>query len=181
MLHSYNKPNTLLPHMHTSPGPELLTMKHPVWLLMTTAFASFLSSNRVKLSPSWAEGNFSPSRTFQNILFCKQDSEVSVLQLLAGTGFRRVLVCMNWDSQAQYHLPMQAPFYLTCQTEQSKHHVSGKKHMFLHYEVHLKAEKVPSSNAFRYLEMQISIRWWLSKDIRCSTVPGFTFFEKIQW
>lgn len=166
----------ITPQAHC-PGPALLTMNHPVWLLMKTAFASFLSSNRVKLFTGW--GDLSPSRNFENILFCKQDSEASVLHLLAGTGFRGVLVCMNWDSQAQYHLPMQAPLYLTCQTEQSEHHVCGRSNMFSHCEVHQKAEEVPFSNAFRYLEMQISIKWWLPKDRTCSTVPGFTFFKKI--
>lgn len=35
--------------------------------------------------------------------------------------------------------------------------------MFSHCEVHQKAEKVSFSNAFWYLEIQISITWWLRR------------------
>lgn len=152
--------------MYIPPAPTLLSINHPVWPLMKIIFVLYLHSNTGKLFPSWDKGTFSPSRNFQNVLFCKWDREVSVLRLLAET------VLEFWSAWMETgKLSVTHPCNLRCMLlaiVKSKHHEEpGSGEMSSYCEVHQKAEKVSFSNAFRYLPQHR----------RCLTVCGFNFFN----
>lgn len=103
--------------------------------------------------------------------------EVSVPQLLAETSFRGILICTNGDRQAGCRLPMQAPPH-AARVKSQHREVPSSGAMSSHCEAHWKAEKAP----VRYLQRQISSKWWLSKHRRWLTVPGFNSFKfRAEW
>lgn len=131
----------------------------------------FYFRNRRKHFPSWEEGTFFPSRYFQNVPFCKQEREVPVLYPQAETIFWGIWICINWESQAQCYPA--APLYLTCNSEDQTLWRILQLMKCPHITRTVKT-KVTFSNAIRYLQMQVSIKWWFPKHRRCLVGSGFT-------